>query len=97
MSIPERYRDVDRLMRPIVVVDLDKRRPALLMTREITVPHLRKVTVAPITSTVRGLSTEVPVEPANCLDHESAINCYNIMTVPAHRLEETIGYLLPAA
>ena len=82
-------------MRPIVVVDLHKRRPAVLMTREVMVPHLRQVTIAPITSTVRGLSTEVPVGPANGLDHASVVNCDNITTVPVDKLGATIGYLLP--
>lgn len=82
-------------MRPIVVVELHKRRPAVLMTRELMVPHLRQVTIAPITTTVRGLSTEVPVGPANGLDHASVVNCDNITTVPADRLGATIGYLLP--
>lgn len=82
-------------MRPIVVVDLHKRRPAVLMTREVMVPHLRQVTIAPITSTVRGLSTEVPVGPANGLGHPSVINCDNITTIPVDMLGATIGYLLP--
>lgn len=64
------------------------------MTREIVVPHLSQVTIAPITSTVRGLSTEVPVGPQNGLSHDSVISCDNITTVPADRLGATIGYLL---
>lgn len=82
-------------MRPIVLVDLHKRRPALLLTREFMTPHLRQISIAPITSTVRGLSTEVPVGPSNGLDHESVVNCDNITTVPASEVGQTIGYLLP--
>jgi len=54
------------------------------------------VTVAPITSTIRGLSTEVPVGSANGLDHESVVSCDNIVTVPTSALGRQIGYLLPA-
>jgi len=50
-------------MRPIHSARLDKTRPVLVLTREVVRPHLGRVTVAPITSTVRGLSTEVPVGP----------------------------------
>lgn len=37
---------------------------------------------APVTSTIRGLSTEVPVGRINGLDHDSVISCDNITTVP---------------
>ena len=82
-------------MRPIVLIDLHKRRPAVLLTREIMLPHLRQVTVAPITSTVRGLSTEVAVGPQNGLDQASVVNCDNVTTVPVGEIGKTIGYLLP--
>ena len=45
-------------MRPIHLAALDKTRPVLVLTRELVRPHLTRVTVAPITGTVRGLSTE---------------------------------------
>lgn len=83
-------------MRPIHLARLDKVRPVLILTREVVRPYLKNVTVAPITSTVRGLSTEVPVGPANGLDHESVISCDNITTVPKAALLAQIGYLLPA-
>jgi len=51
--------------------------------------------VAPITSTVRGLSTEVPVGPGNGLDYPSVISCDNVVTVPASALGRQIGRLLP--
>ncbi|MGF2943663.1 type II toxin-antitoxin system toxin endoribonuclease MazF3, partial [Mycobacterium sp. Lab-001] len=46
-------------MRPIHIAQLDKARPVLILTREVVRPHLTNVTVAPITTTVRGLATEV--------------------------------------
>jgi mRNA interferase MazF len=51
------------------------------------------VTVAPITSTIRGLSTEVPVGPDNGLDQASVISCDNIQTVPRDRLGRQLGFL----
>lgn len=83
-------------MRPIHTAQLDKSRPVLILTRELVRPHMRRVTVAPITTTVRGLSTEVPVGPANGLDAHAVVSCDNIVTVPANALGPQIGILLPA-
>lgn len=82
-------------MRPIHVAQLDEARPVLVLTRELVRPHLTRVTVAPITSTVRGLSTEVTVGPGNGLDHDSVVSCDNIVTVPTSTLGRHMGYLLP--
>lgn len=67
----------------------------LILTRELVRPHLARVTVAPITSTIRGLSTEVPVGGGNGLDHDSVVSCDNITTVPTTTLGRHIGYFLP--
>jgi mRNA interferase MazF len=83
-------------MRPIHTAQLDKSRPVLLLTRELVRPYLANVTVAPITTAIRGLSTEVPVGPANGLDHASVVSCDNIVTIPKSALGSQIGYLLPA-
>jgi mRNA interferase MazF len=83
-------------MRAVHLAKLDKVRPVVILTRDAVRPHLRNVTVAPITSTVRGLSSEVAVGPANGLDHDSVISCDNVVTVPADRVLGWIGYLLPA-
>lgn len=83
-------------MRPIHLVRIDKTRPALLLTRGLAVPLLKHITVAPITSTVRGISTEVAVGPANGLQRDCVINCDNIHTVSVDDLGRHIGFLLPA-
>jgi len=81
-------------MRPIHVAQLDKARPVLILTREIVRPHMAMVTVAPITTTVRGLSTEVPVGSANGLAGPSVVSCDNVATIPVAALREQIGVLL---
>jgi len=81
-------------MRPIHIAQLDKARPVLVLTRDAVRPYLTRVTVAPITSTIRGLSTEVPVGRRNGLDHTSVVSCDNIVTVPAATLGRQVGYLL---
>lgn len=82
-------------MRPIHVVTLDKPRPAVILTREAVRRFRRRVTVAPVTSTVRGLSTEVRVDEANGLDHESVISLDNITTVSGDHVGLLVGYLTP--
>jgi mRNA interferase MazF len=81
-------------MRPIHVAALDKARPVLILTRELVRPHLSTVTVAPITTTIRGLSTEVPVDAGNGLTATSVVSCDNITTIPSDALGEQIGVLL---
>jgi mRNA interferase MazF len=81
-------------MRPIHVARLDKARPVLILTRELVRPHLGTVTVAPITTTIRGLSTEVSVGTENGLAGPSVVSCDNITTIPASALGEQIGGLL---
>jgi mRNA interferase MazF len=83
-------------VRPIHLAALDKTRPVLILTREQVRPVLNAVTVAPITSAIRGLSTEVEVGAANGLDHKSVVSCDNITTVPRVAIGRLLGYLLPA-
>lgn len=54
---------------------------------------MTKVTVAPITTTIKGLSSEVPVGPTNGLDHDCVISLDNVLTVPKTLLGRTIGFL----
>lgn len=81
-------------MRPIHVARLDQARPVLILTRELVRPHLNTVTVAPITTNIRGLSSEVRVDSANGLTATSAVSCDNITTIPATAVGEQIGVLL---
>jgi mRNA interferase MazF len=66
------------------------------MTRDLVRPHMARVTVAPITTTARGLSTEVPVGRSNGLDTPSVVSCDNIVTIPVTELGDQIGILFPA-
>jgi mRNA interferase MazF len=82
-------------MRPIHIAFLDKPRPVVILTRELLVGRMKKVTIAPITSTIRGIATEVAVGPANGLDRASVIACDNITTVDFTTLGDNVGQLLP--
>lgn len=81
-------------MRPIHTAQLDRARPVLVLTRELVRPHLTTVTIAPVTTAIRGLSTEVAVGPPNGLDRPSVVSCDNVTTIPAASLGPRIGSLL---
>lgn len=83
-------------MREICLARLDKTRPVVVLTRGAARHAMTKVTVAPITSTVKGLSSEVPVGPENGLDHDCVVSIDNTLTVPTRMLGDTIGFLSEA-
>jgi mRNA interferase MazF len=68
----------------------DKRRPVLILTRNSAIPFLHSVTVAPITSTVRGVPSEVLLTRDDGLPQTCAANFYNLQTVPKKKLAERI-------
>ncbi len=59
----------------------DKRRPALVLTRTASLALLNSVTVAPITSTQRGVPSELPLGPENGLKQACAVNFHNVVTI----------------
>lgn len=77
------------------MAQLDKTRPVLVLTRDAARGAMTKVTVAPITSTVKGLSSEVALSARNGLDNDCAAALDNIVTIPAASLGRVVGYLLP--
>lgn len=83
-------------MREICLVRLDKTRPAVILTRPAARAAMTKVTIAPITSTVKGLTSEVPVGRANGLDHDGVVALDNVVTIPTSLLGRTVGFLTRA-
>src|SRR2546430_14539227 len=59
----------------------DKRRPVLLLTRDSALEYLGEVTVAPVTSTIREIPTEVVLTPADGMPRECAVNLDHMQTV----------------
>jgi len=80
-------------MREICLARLDKTRPVVVLTRDLARAAMTKVTVAPVTSTVKGLSSEVALGVENGLDHGCAASIDNVLTIPASALGRTVGYL----
>ena len=81
-------------MRRICWATLDKRRPVLVLTRDLTVGRMSTVMVAPITSTIHGTATEVRVGTANGLLRASAIKCDQVASIRYTQLHEQCGWLL---
>ena len=71
----------------------DKRRPVLVISRQSVIPLLRTVMVAPITSTIYGVPSEVRVGIEHGLKHESAVNLDHVQTVDWSRLGSFIAHL----
>ena len=71
----------------------DKNRPVVILTRDSIIPHLREVTVAPITKTIRDIHSEVLLGRVDGMSKECAINCDNLQTVDKSRNGSLITYL----
>jgi mRNA interferase MazF len=69
----------------------DKRRPVLVLTRQDMLERLDTVTVAPLTSTIRGVPSEVVVGTEAGLKRRSAVNLHNVATVPRAGLRTYVG------
>ena len=59
----------------------DKERPVLILTRGSAISYLSRVTVVPITSTIRGVPSEVTLGPEDGLRQSCVANFHNVMTV----------------
>ena len=71
----------------------DKRRPVLVLSRQETLAVIHTAIVAPISSRIRELPSEVVVGIDEGLRHDSAINLDNIRTVEQWRLRGFVGSL----
>jgi mRNA interferase MazF len=59
----------------------DKRRPVVILTRDTVIDYLGEVTVAPVTSTIRDIPSEVLLSRADDMPKDCAINLDHIQTV----------------
>ena len=71
----------------------DKRRPVLILTRNSIIPSLAEVTVAPVTTTIRSIPSEVALFVRDGLPRDCAVNCDHVQTVSKGRLGATIASL----
>ena len=74
----------------------DKKRPVLLLTRDAILEYLGDVAVAPITSTIRDIPSEVRLGKEDGMLQECALNCDHIQTVSKNRLGALVTTLSAA-
>jgi mRNA interferase MazF len=77
------------------LAELDKVRPVVVLTRDPVAGILNAVVAAPVTSVVRGLSTEVEVGPADGVVIPSVANLDNLQLVARSRLVRRVGRARP--
>jgi mRNA interferase MazF len=71
----------------------DKKRPAVVLTRNSAIAYLSTVTVAPITSAIRGVPSEVVLSEEDGMKTSCAVNLHNAVTVSQHRLGKRVAQL----
>lgn len=71
----------------------DKRRPVLILTRDSIIPVLTSLTVAPLTTTIRDIPTEVVLGDGDGLPRACAVNLDNVQTVPKGNIGGRIARL----
>ncbi len=71
----------------------DKQRPVVVLTRDSAIGYLSTVTVAPITSTIRNVPSEVGLTEADGMKGPCAINLHNMVTVSKAHLGRRVAVL----
>jgi len=74
----------------------DKKRPVLILTRDSVLAYLGEITIAPITSTVRKIPSEVFLSKADGMPRDCAVNCDHLQTVSKGKVGSLITSLPPA-
>ena len=73
----------------------DKKRPVVVLTRDSAIGYLKSITVAPITSSIRGVPSEVLLGEDDGLKAACAVNLHNVVTVSRARLGKRVARLSP--
>lgn len=69
-------------------------RPVVVLSRDVSIPRLRRVMVAPATTTIRGLDTEVELDPAtDPVSQQCVVNLDSVDNVGVERLTQRLGRL----
>lgn len=71
----------------------DKKRPVVVLTRDSAIAYLTTVTIAPLTSTIRGVPSEVVLNEDDGMKMPCAVNLHNAITVSQNRLGRRIAHL----
>jgi mRNA interferase MazF len=71
----------------------DKKRPVIILTRNSILEYLGEVTIAPITSTIRDIPSEVFLSKQDGMINDCAINCDHLQTVSKSKIGSLITTL----
>ena len=71
----------------------DKKRPVVVLTRDSAIAYLSTVTVAPITSAIRGVPSEIVLSEEDGMKTSCAVNLHNAVTVSQDRLGKRVAQL----
>lgn len=71
----------------------DKSRPVVVLTRDSAIQYLSTVTVAPVTSTIRGVPSEVLLDEDDGMKAPCAVNLHNAVTIAQDRLGRRVARL----
>ncbi len=71
----------------------DKKRPVLILTRNSVIEYLGEVTIAPVTTTVRDIPSEVFLSTVDGMPRECAVNCDHLQTVSKAKIGSLITSL----
>jgi mRNA interferase MazF len=74
----------------------DKKRPVVVLTRDSAISYLSTVSIAPITSTIRGVPSEVALGQDDGMKAPCAVNLHNTITVSQDRLGKRLARLSSA-
>jgi len=73
----------------------DKKRPVLILTRDSVLGYLGEVTIAPLTSTIRDIPSEVLLTRHDGVRKDCAVNCDHIQTISKGRVGALVTTLAP--
>jgi len=71
----------------------DKQRPVLVLTRDSIIDYLGDITIAPVTTRIRDIPSEVVLTPEEGLPQRCAVNCDHLQTVQKSRMGTVVTTL----
>lgn len=83
-------------IRLVVLEKPDKNRPVVILTRASALRYLDRITIAPITSTIRGVPSEIRLGIEDGLKASCVVNLHHVMTVPKRSIGRWVATLPPS-
>ena len=71
----------------------DKERPVVVLTQDSAIDYLAGVTVAPVTSAIRGVPSQVVLGEEDGMKGPCAVNLHNVITVPKAHVGPRVAFL----